>query len=84
MQRQERWCNLMRVAAYSGVVVATLAAFSIQPVQAQEPIRIGLGMALTGPLAANGKSALLGMKIWEEDVNKQGGLIGRPVKLVYL
>ncbi|HET7154432.1 MAG TPA: ABC transporter substrate-binding protein, partial [Hyphomicrobiaceae bacterium] len=83
MQRQERWCNLMRVAAYSGVVVATLAAFSIQPVQAQEPIRIGLGMALTGPLAANGKSALLGMKIWEEDINKQGGLIGRPVKLVY-
>ncbi len=23
------------------------------------------------------------MKIWEEDINKKGGLIGRPVKLVY-
>jgi branched-chain amino acid transport system substrate-binding protein len=39
-------------------------------------------MALTGPLAANGKQALLGMKIWEEEVNAKGGLLGRPVKLV--
>jgi branched-chain amino acid transport system substrate-binding protein len=50
---------------------------------AQEPIKIGFGMALTGPLAANGKSALLGMKIWEEEVNAKGGLLGRKVKLVY-
>ena len=64
-------------------VAAALAAATVQQAQAQEPIRIGLGMALTGPLAANGKSALLGMKIWEEDINKKGGLIGRPVKLVY-
>jgi branched-chain amino acid transport system substrate-binding protein len=48
-----------------------------------EPIRIGFGMSLTGPLAANGKSALLAMKIWEEDTNAKGGLLGRPVKLVY-
>jgi branched-chain amino acid transport system substrate-binding protein len=48
-----------------------------------EPIRIGFGMSLTGGLAANGKSALLAMKIWEEDVNGRGGLIGRPVRLVY-
>jgi branched-chain amino acid transport system substrate-binding protein len=50
---------------------------------AQEPIKIGFGMALTGGLAPNGKSALLGMKIWEEDTNAKGGLLGRPVKLVY-
>jgi branched-chain amino acid transport system substrate-binding protein len=40
-------------------------------------------MSLTGPLAANGKSALLAMKIWEEDINARGGLLGRPVELVY-
>src|SRR5262249_31531983 len=51
--------------------------------KAEEPIRIGFGMALTGPLAANGKSALLAQKIWEEDVNAKGGLLGRPVKLIY-
>jgi branched-chain amino acid transport system substrate-binding protein len=46
-------------------------------------IKIGLGIALSGQLAANGKAALVGMKIWEEDTNAKGGLLGRPVKLVY-
>ena len=56
-----------------------------RPAKAQsgEPIKIGFSMALTGPLAANGKQALLGMKIWEEEINAKGGLLGRPVKLVY-
>ena len=48
-----------------------------------EPIKIGFGMGLTGGLAANGKAALLAMKIWEEEINAKGGLLGRPVKLIY-
>jgi branched-chain amino acid transport system substrate-binding protein len=64
------------LAALGLVAVATLA-------QAADPIRIGFGMALTGPLAANGKMSLLAMQIWEDEVNAKGGLLGRPVKLVY-
>jgi branched-chain amino acid transport system substrate-binding protein len=48
-----------------------------------EPITIGFGMALTGGLAAAGKTALLAMEIWQDDVNAKGGLLGRQVKLVY-
>jgi branched-chain amino acid transport system substrate-binding protein len=51
--------------------------------QTGEPVKIGFSMALTGGLAPNGKSALLAQKLWEEDVNAKGGLLGRPVKLVY-
>src|SRR5664280_2451090 len=51
--------------------------------QNKEPIKIGFGISLTGPLSANGKSSLLAMKIWEDDTNAKGGLLGRPVKLVY-
>ena len=40
-------------------------------------------MALTGPLAANGKMSLVAMQVWEDDINAKGGLLGRPVKLVY-
>ena len=40
-------------------------------------------MAMTGGLGPNGKSALLAQKIWEEDVNAKGGLLGRKVKLIY-
>src|SRR6266571_4316174 len=51
--------------------------------QSGEPIKIGYGISQSGGLAPNGKSALLAQKIWEEDINKRGGLLGRPVKLVY-
>jgi len=64
-------------------IVAVAIALLVASARAQEPIRIGFGMALTGPLAANGKSSLLAMKIWEDEVNAKGGLLGRPVKLVY-
>jgi branched-chain amino acid transport system substrate-binding protein len=69
-------------------VAVTLVAGSILIVsgaqaQNKDPIKIGFSMALTGPLAPNGKQALLGAKIWEEEVNKKGGLIGRPVKIIY-
>src|SRR4026209_857462 len=77
-----------RTFAWIAGVAVTLVAggmFVISGAQAQnkEPIKIGFSMALTGPLAPNGKQALLGAKIWEEEVNRKGGLIGRPVKLVY-
>ena len=48
-----------------------------------EPIRIGFGEAQTGSLAAIGKSGILAMEIWAEQVNAAGGLLGRPVKLIY-
>jgi branched-chain amino acid transport system substrate-binding protein len=63
--------------------VLLLAFASTTIVRAAEPIKIGLAIAQSGQLAANGKAALAGMKIWEEDVNGKGGLLGRPVKLVY-
>jgi branched-chain amino acid transport system substrate-binding protein len=46
------------------------------------PIKIGFGMALTGPLAVNGKQALLGAQIWQEEVNAKGGVLGRQVQLI--
>ncbi|MCC6947208.1 MAG: amino acid ABC transporter substrate-binding protein [Bradyrhizobiaceae bacterium] len=72
---------LWRCAAVpAAFAVGTLLAAAAQ---AQEPIKIGFSMALTGPLAGAGAPALLAMKIWEDDVNKKGGLLGRKVQLVY-
>lgn len=75
--------HLKRITAGLLAAAATLAIATGALAQSGEPIKIGFGMALTGPLAANGKQALLGAKIWEETINKNGGLLGRPVKLVY-
>ncbi|HEX4328337.1 MAG TPA: ABC transporter substrate-binding protein, partial [Burkholderiales bacterium] len=63
---------------------AALAASSVPRAFAQaKPIRIGFGMALTGGIAINGKAALLSMQMWQKEVNAKGGLLGRPVELVY-
>jgi branched-chain amino acid transport system substrate-binding protein len=71
----------------TGALLSAAAAILLalaMPAQADEkPITIGFGMALTGGLAPNGKAALLAMQIWEQSVNAHGGLLGRPVKLVY-
>ena len=70
----------------AGAILALMAGtLLVGPASAQtgEPIKIGFSMALTGGLAPNGKSALLAQKLWEEDVNAKGALLGRPVKLVY-
>src|SRR5437879_6684148 len=75
-----------QLAWLGGATVALAASLAlVAPASAQsgQPIRIGFSMALTGGLAPNGKSALLAQRIWEDDVNAKGGLLGRPVKLVY-
>src|SRR5499427_9383325 len=75
--------TLTSALAAAAVVTALAGLAGGAAAQSGEPIKIGFSMAMTGGLAANGKSALLAQKIWEEDVNAKGGLLGRPVKLVY-
>jgi branched-chain amino acid transport system substrate-binding protein len=73
--------NISAGVKFAAALVA-VAGFAF-PAFAAEPIKIGFGMALTGGLAANGKAALLAMQIWEEETNAKGGLLGRPVQLIY-
>ncbi len=70
---------------FFGAMLAAFALVSIGPaVQAEDdPIRIGFGMALTGALAGAGKAALISIEIWRDDINAAGGLLGRPVELVF-
>jgi branched-chain amino acid transport system substrate-binding protein len=48
------------------------------------PIRIGSTLALTGPLSATGLVHQLVGQIYVEDLNKRGGLLGRPVQWTVL
>jgi branched-chain amino acid transport system substrate-binding protein len=69
----------MKIRAW---LAAALAACSFAAF-AQQPVKIGFTMALTGGLAGAGKAALIAMEIWRDDINKKGGLLGRPVEFVY-
>jgi len=73
-----KWLGACAVA-----LTLTLGLF-LSPAQAQsqQPIRIGMSVAQTGPLAGGGKSSLLAMQMWRDDVNAKGGLLGRKVELI--
>jgi branched-chain amino acid transport system substrate-binding protein len=73
--------RLMGTAALAAVLAPAL--FSAPAAAQQPPIKIGFSMSLTGPLGAGGKSALIAMEIWKDDVNAKGGLLGRKVEFVY-
>jgi substrate-binding family protein len=70
--------QLAALATAAGALIAT----SLDPVAA-DPIKVGFSMALTGAYAGNGKAALLATQMWAEDQNAKGGLLGRPVQLVF-
>ncbi len=70
--------------ALLGLAFIAIALWSARiPAQAQEPIKIGFSVSLTGGLASSGKAHLLSKQTWAEEINAKGGLLGRPVKLVY-
>jgi len=47
-----------------------------------EPLKIGVTTALTGPSAEEGREKIQGAKLAVEEVNKAGGVLGRPIELV--
>lgn len=70
------------VAAVLGAVALCLAV-PAGPALAADPIKVGFSMALTGGVAQNGKQLIIALELWRDDVNAHGGLLGRPVELVY-
>jgi branched-chain amino acid transport system substrate-binding protein len=77
----------MRIFSFLGRGLAALlvvcALILPNMAKAADPIRIGLSVALTGGVAPIGKQVLAALQIWRDDVNAKGGLLGRPVELVF-
>jgi branched-chain amino acid transport system substrate-binding protein len=47
-----------------------------------EPLKIGMVAPLSGPAAESGRYQTQGAKLAVEEVNKAGGVLGRPIELV--
>ena len=66
------------------IAVVLLAAMAATPplaaLAAGDPIEINVVVPLTGPVALIGQSALKALTILQDDVNKNGGINGRPLK----
>jgi branched-chain amino acid transport system substrate-binding protein len=56
------------------------AAIPVRRARAQQNVvKIGMSMPQTGSLGAGGQAALLALRMWVDDVNQRGGLLGRKV-----
>jgi branched-chain amino acid transport system substrate-binding protein len=71
------------IATCTAILALSLLVGGLAPARAADPVKIGFSVQLTGPLALSGKANLLAQQIWRDAVNARGGLLGRPVELVY-
>lgn len=62
---------------------ATTEPGGTAPEAGGEPIRIGVSLPLTGDFSEPGKGIQQGYDVWAADVNEAGGLLGRPVEMIY-
>jgi branched-chain amino acid transport system substrate-binding protein len=69
--------TLIRLLAGAAFAVAALTA------AAADPIKIGSVLSVTGPAAFLGDPELKTLEMYIEDINKKGGVLGRPLQLVY-
>jgi branched-chain amino acid transport system substrate-binding protein len=71
--------RLARLAIYG---IAFMAA-TLAPALAADPIKVGSVLSVTGPAAFLGDPELKTLQMYVDDLNKAGGLLGRPLQLVY-
>jgi branched-chain amino acid transport system substrate-binding protein len=77
----------VRAIAAGAVVLLSVAACGSKPSDdagsgdSDEPIVVGISLPLTGDFSQPGGEAKKGYEIWRDQVNADGGLLGRQVEL---
>ncbi|MCW2635864.1 MAG: transporter substrate-binding protein [Blastococcus sp.] len=77
----------VRVLATSAALLLAVSACGTAPSEkkaaagSDEPIVVGISLPLTGDFSQPGGEAQKGYEIWKDQVNANGGLLGRPVEL---
>jgi branched-chain amino acid transport system substrate-binding protein len=64
-----------------GSAVVGAASASIRFARAEDPIKLGASLSLTGRFSDSAKYVQEGYRLWEEQTNAAGGIKGRPVSL---
>jgi len=67
-----------RIALFLSIVMFFLQT----PCMAEQPIKIGVSLGLTGRFAVMSEALNKGFKLWEQNVNNENGILGRPVRVI--
>ena len=68
------------------IAVAALVCFpslAVSPAQAADPIRVGAVLPFSGGVELYGEQARLGLDLAAREINAAGGILGRPLELIY-
>ena len=77
----------LRAVAAGGAVLLAVAACGSKPSESagssnsKDPIVVGISLPLTGDFSQPGGEARKGYEIWRDQINADGGLLGRKVEL---
>jgi branched-chain amino acid transport system substrate-binding protein len=66
------------------LILSVLLCFFQTPCFAEQPIKIGVSLGLTGRFEVMSDALFKGFRLWEKHVNKAGGILGRSVQVVIL
>ncbi len=82
------WCKpgmknigVLLVALFLLSACGGATATSTATATPQAPIKIGISVSLSGDFSTDGKASQQGYQLWADNVNKNGGLLGRQVQL---
>jgi branched-chain amino acid transport system substrate-binding protein len=73
----------MKVARIVSVALGAVALALAALAQAGDTVKIGTFLSVTGPAAFLGDPELKTLQLYVEDINKQGGILGKQVELVH-
>jgi branched-chain amino acid transport system substrate-binding protein len=76
----KRILTLLTLSIVSILFVASAYCQTAKP--SLPPIKVGGSLSLSGVFAENGKWTKGGYDLWLQEINKKGGLLGRPVEMI--
>ena len=73
---------MKRRTLLGGTIAIAMLGLTSGAVAQQPPIKIGMSMPQTGSLGGGGQAALLALRMWVDDINAKGGLLGRKIDFI--
>ena len=74
--------NMLKQMICCEILLAGVTVMLTCLARSAEPLKIGMVAPVTGPQAETGPYQIQGAKLAVEEINKAGGLLGRPIELV--
>jgi len=74
---------LVKTTLVIGLIFSLLSGMEGKPLRAAEPIKIGSIVSITGVRGFMGTPQKEAIEIVAEDVNRKGGVLGRPIEIYF-